>query len=384
MESVQNAIATAVPRLRLPNSLLSQPVFTWPSSLNTAQIVSLPTLLALLLTYLVLTRLQTRHRLSAFPGPKLATISYWPMFALRRSGAAHLRYAALSQRHGPLTRIGPNDLLCADPDLLRRMSAARSPYERSSWYQATRLDPYHDMMGSVLSKSAHQDLRAKLSAGYAGKDNAALEADMDADVAALVRRVETMLSGTGDDDAGATGVDVGTLADWYAHDAKARLALGRPLGMLAQGRDVHGLVATTRRALRWVQVFTDVPPLRRLFLSATVLKLLGPKPTDAAGVGKLMGLAREVVAARFRPDAVQKQDLLVSSSSFLPCMPSVASARRLTLLWRCIKNNRAPSSTTASTAAPPSPKSCSPSSPAPTQPPPPSKRPSSTSPRTPT
>lgn len=88
------------------------------------------------------------------------------MLQIRRSGIAHLKYVDLSFRYGALVRIGPNDLLSADPDHLRRMSAARSSYERSSWYKATRLDPYHDMMGSTMDKAAHAALRSKTVAGY--------------------------------------------------------------------------------------------------------------------------------------------------------------------------------------------------------------------------
>lgn len=233
------------------------------------------------------------------------------MFLLRRSGRAHLEYASLSSQYGPLTRIGPNDLISSDPEHLRRMSAARSTYERSSWYQATRLDPYHDMMGSVMDKTAHMALRAKLVAGYTGKDNPSLEADMDAQVQSLVRLIQRKYVTTSSSSR-VTPVDFGRLADLYAHDSKATLAFGKPLGMLAGDRDVHGIIAIVKLALDWIQVFTDIPPLQRIFLSNTALKLLGPKPTDSFGVGKLMGMARDYVAARFRPGSEDRQDLLVS------------------------------------------------------------------------
>lgn len=279
--------------------------------------------LLLITLYLFLTRLRTWHRLSSFHGPFLASISYLPMLRIRRSPRPHLAYASLSRRHGPLTRIGPNDLLAADPDLLRRMSAARSPYGRSSWYRATRLDPYHDMMGSVTDKRAHAALRAKTAAGYAGRDNPALEADLDAQIGSLVallRREYLTTRPSAEEEQHEEAkkqvlpVDFGRLADFYAHDARAQLAFGRPLGMLEQNRDVYGIVHIAKLALEWIQVFTDIPPLQRVFLSRPVLRALGPKPTDDFGVGKLMGMARELVASRFAPDAKEQQDLLVTMS----------------------------------------------------------------------
>lgn len=160
-----------------------------------------------------------------------------------------------------------------------------------------------------MTKSDHMSLRSKLAAGYTGKDNPKLESDVDSQVQALVDLIQHKY--LTHSPMQIISVDFGRLAAFYAHDAKSMLAFGRPLGMLEQDRDVHGIIAIVKLALNWIQVFTDIPPLHRIFLSHTVLKLLGPKPTDNFGVGKLMGMARNFVAARFSPDSKEQQDLLV-------------------------------------------------------------------------
>lgn len=296
--------------------------------------------------YLAVTRFRTWRRLSAFPGPLFASISYLPMFRIRRSGRSHLEYFTLSQKYGPLVRIGPNDLLASNPDHLRRMSAARSTYERSSWYKATRLDPYHDMMGSVIDKSAHMSIRSKLAAGYTGKDNPGLEANIESQVQSLVELIRREYLS----EENVKPVDFARLADFYAHDSKSVLAFGKPLGLLKKNDDVRGIIAIVKVALEWIQVFTDIPPLQKFFLSDTVLKLFGPKPTDSWGVGYLMGMARDLVASRLQPDAKDHQDLLVS----IPLTPLQSTI--LTI------SRRAPSFDMVWTDALQSQKSCSPSS----------------------
>lgn len=82
---------------------------------------------------------------------------------------------------------------------------------------------------------------------------------------------------------------------------------------MEHNKDVYGIIATVQAALNVIQVFTDVPPLQKIFLSRTMLKLFGPKPSDSRGVGKLLGMAREHVAARFSPNAEDQKDLLVST-----------------------------------------------------------------------
>lgn len=267
-------------------------------------------ILFLFVSYISITRFMTWRRLSAFSGPFLASISYLPMLRIRRSGRSHLEYFELSKQYGSLVRIGPNDLLASSPDHLRRMSAARSTYQRSSWYKATRLDPYHDMMGSIMDKQAHMSLRSKVAAGYMGKDNPRLESDINSQVQSLVSLIKREYLS----DESVKPVDFGRLADFYAHDSKSKLAFGKPLGLLETNKDVRGIIAIVKLALEWIQVFTDIPPLQKIFLSNTILKLLGPKPTDSWGVGYLMGMARELVSSRLEPDSKDQQDLLVSHS----------------------------------------------------------------------
>jgi hypothetical protein len=66
---------------------------------------------------------------------------------------------------GHLARIGPRDLVTDDPQLLRRMSAVRSPYTRSDWYDGTSFNHKLDHVFSERNEARHNDLRAKLTSG---------------------------------------------------------------------------------------------------------------------------------------------------------------------------------------------------------------------------
>lgn len=85
---------------------------------------------------------------------------------------------------GSLARVGPNDLVTDDPDVIRRMMAVRSPYTRGpcaldspilcfscleltsfAGYGAQRLDPARDNLVSMRDEVAHRELRAKMAAG---------------------------------------------------------------------------------------------------------------------------------------------------------------------------------------------------------------------------
>lgn len=66
---------------------------------------------------------------------------------------------------GPFARIGPNLLVTDDVDLLRHMSAARSVYTRSDWYDGMKLDPNVNNLISERNDQRHTALRAKMAAG---------------------------------------------------------------------------------------------------------------------------------------------------------------------------------------------------------------------------
>jgi hypothetical protein len=66
---------------------------------------------------------------------------------------------------GSLVRVGGNELITDDPDILFRINGARSEYRRSRWYRGARLDPKRDHLASELDEKRHTALRAKMAAG---------------------------------------------------------------------------------------------------------------------------------------------------------------------------------------------------------------------------
>ena len=69
-------------------------------------------------------------------------------------------------RAGPLVRIGPNELLSTDPDVLRMMSAVRSPYTKGDFYNTGRIVPGVNTVVSERNEAEHKALRAKMAPPY--------------------------------------------------------------------------------------------------------------------------------------------------------------------------------------------------------------------------
>lgn len=68
-----------------------------------------------------------------------------------------------------MTRIGPNDLVTNEVELVLRMSAVRAAYTRSEAYNVTQFDLEVNHVFSERDEQRHLDLRRRLASGVRGQ-----------------------------------------------------------------------------------------------------------------------------------------------------------------------------------------------------------------------
>ncbi|KAH7139474.1 cytochrome P450 [Dendryphion nanum] len=278
-------------------------------SLPSRLVALLPYTSLLLLVYLVVTRTRTYLRLRQFPGPFTGKFSHLFMARTANSGRMNLIYTSTSRQYGPLARIGPNDLLTSSPTIIRRMSSARSTYTRSNWYEAMRLDPYVDSLLSEMNVGIHDARRARMATAYSGKENPFLEKDIDQCIASFVSLIRSKYLTTGDQ---VRAMDLGRKAQFFTLDVITQVAYGEGFGFLEKDQDLHAYIETTEEVVGWLTLFAVVPFLNAVLNRSWVKQKLGPGPDDKEGMGKLMGVARQVASERFGPDAKDRKDMLGS------------------------------------------------------------------------
>jgi hypothetical protein len=93
------------------------------------------------------------------------------MVGLSSSFSLPLIGAGAKTMQGPVVRISQDDLITSDPELVLRMNAVRSPYLRSAFYKAAKLDPTRDNILSTMDEGKHQALRQKMAAGVCRSSN---------------------------------------------------------------------------------------------------------------------------------------------------------------------------------------------------------------------
>lgn len=107
-------------------------------------------------------------------------------------------------------------------------------------------------------------------------------------------------------------MDFGKAAQYFTLDVITSLAYGFPFGYLEKDEDIHGYIATTEAYVPILVLGTSYPLVHKILSTPWVRRIVGPLPEDKTGMGKLMGVAREVVAERFGPDKKERKDMLGS------------------------------------------------------------------------
>jgi len=247
-----------------------------------------PAALGVLLVYYVVSAVLAWYPLRKFKGPFLASFSYLWVFKTSSSGEAYKRHMALHDKYRgeKLIRIGPDLLITADADLIRKMSAARSPYGRSAWYESLTMDPPRHTMFSTADTAYHDELKTKTAAGYSGRDVPTLEADIDEQVLKLKALLRDKYASTKKQ---AKAVDFAPTAQYFTLDAITKIAFGKEFGHLTTDSDVISYMSSVEAAGPSFLLCADVPAIGKIILSPIMLKFFAPKQTDPNGLGLLMG-----------------------------------------------------------------------------------------------
>lgn len=252
-------------------------------------LVSTPTLgalFALCVLAAVAISISNYWRLRHFKGPLLgATSKLWMMKATLH-GDMHLAVADVCQKYGSLARIGPNDLVTCDPEIIRKMGAVRSPYRRSEWYNATAFDHHVSHVFCELDEARHVDLRNKLTPGYSGRDNEHLEESIDSCLDELFRLIQRKYTSS---DSKLRTVDFARLASFLTVDVIYALAFGSPMGFLEKDEDINDHFAGEKLMLPFFEWLSTLPILEKTLRIPWISRFAMPTPQDKSGIGLIMG-----------------------------------------------------------------------------------------------
>lgn len=161
---------------------------------------------------------------------------------------------------------------------------------------------------------------------YSGKDIPSLKSDIDDRIVELISLIRT-------ETAQGKLIGMAHLSQYSTLDFLTRIAFGAPFGYLNRNEDVYHYITETTSFFSILELAANFTFVDRI-LSSRLMRAFAPKTTDKTGMGAMLGVAKEVVAARYAPNARIYPDLngpLNAASASKkpranPCSPSSAAA----------------------------------------------------------
>ncbi|PVH84007.1 cytochrome P450 [Cadophora sp. DSE1049] len=261
-------------------------------------------------TYAASSYLQYR-RLGAFKGPWLAAwTDLW--FAKCTVGIGpenHLLLSNICEEYGVLARMGPNSLVTTSPELITRMNAARSPYLKGDWYDGLAMPPGQHNIFSQRDEEMHSRRRAQMADGFAGKTNKSIEPSIDKHIQNLISLIREKYIST---PTSFKPIDMARRVSFFTLDVITDIAFGQPFGNLKNDTDMYEYIELTEEMLPMMAIISNVPLFRTMFTTGWVSKLLFPSDKSEKGIGKMVGIARQLVQKRYAKKEIDQQDMLSS------------------------------------------------------------------------
>ncbi|KAJ6781568.1 hypothetical protein PWT90_01563 [Aphanocladium album] len=245
------------------------------------------------IAYFILRQLWAWNRLRHIPGPWSASWSLWWQLRGAMSGDFPQILKEATDEYGPLVRIGPNQLVSSDPDVLRRISAVRGHFTKGGFYKAGRIVPGVDNVVSAVDEDKHKMMRAQMNSMYTmrGNEEYGFEAPMDRQIRGFISMLETKYSST---DAVIRPVDMAEKTQFLALDIIGDISVGRPFGYLEKDQDLYNYNEINISSLP-VMTFVSVLPGITDILHKWPFRLALPKEGDQVGFGRLMRFVTSTV-----------------------------------------------------------------------------------------
>lgn len=251
--------------------------------------------LAFLAAYSVGQQVQSYFRLRHIKGPWFT--GWTDVWLIRKTwrGETFKELSNLSDKYGPIFRIAPNFVVCSDPAEMRKLWAARSQFDRATWYKGFRLDPPNDTLISMCGGDDRVAYRAKFAPGYSGRGVVGIHEAVDAGIVRFSRLIEEKYIST---DAEYRPCDLARKIQYMTLDISGKIAFGETLGFLDGDSDQWHYIEQSEASLPVMQVIAMRPWVTTLLQSRLLRRLVMPSATDPVGLGKLIGQARPFVSLK--------------------------------------------------------------------------------------
>ncbi|KAF1941940.1 cytochrome P450 [Clathrospora elynae] len=237
----------------LSDFLLSAEVKTWLT-------VVLPTIF---ITYWISWVFYARnfHPLAQIPGPFWPSVTRVWIVYHAHAGDLEIQQRALHERYGPLVRVAPDEVVCADPREIPTIYPLSKPLEKTPWYDVWRpvgLPGRRDMFTNRSEKdhAAYQRMVAHI---YSLSNVLKSEPELDKTCSLFIERLGEFADSN-------EAFDFGLWLEMYCYDNIGVIFFGKQFGFLKDRIDYKNYIKSVHQAMPLLHALASAPAYARPFL----------------------------------------------------------------------------------------------------------------------
>lgn len=251
---------------------------------------------------------RTLHPLSHIPGPFGASVSrFWIMWRTARGDMDHAQ-RSLHKKYGPLVRIAPNEIACADPEAIKKIYRTSQPLTKTDFYPIwgnKTFSKYPDNF-SGTDEQLHSERRRIVNHVYSLSNVLQFERFID-------RCSELFMTRLAERADGVQVVDLGEWLQWYAFDVVGELFFGQMFGFLENAHDHESYIESLDTLIPAITTAAVAPSyIRPIILTSAILNPAARRALKA--IDHIAAAARICVAKRREKtvgdDSSARHDLL--------------------------------------------------------------------------
>ncbi|KAI4717658.1 cytochrome P450 [Aureobasidium sp. EXF-10727] len=244
------------------------------------------------------------HPLRHIPGPFWASVTRLWMVHRIRQGDMEVVQRRLHAQYGPLVRIAPDEVACADPDAIRNIYRTQAPLAKTHFYPvwgSNNFSKYPDLFVDTDEK-LHSSRRRIVNNVYSMSTILTLEAYIDDCSAVLLQRLDEFA-------ASETVVNLGQWLHWYAFDVIGEIFFGKAFGFMSEGKDYQSYIQSLETLVPVIcQAAVASPMAQRLILGSASINPATRKAMKA--MAHIENAAHTSVDSRLQDEETGRQDLL--------------------------------------------------------------------------
>ncbi|KAJ4304990.1 hypothetical protein N0V90_000518 [Kalmusia sp. IMI 367209] len=201
-----------------------------------------------------------------------------------------------NKQYGPITRIGPKQVLLSDPEAIRKVLRVGTDFKRGPWFDTFQLSPGNMSIVAERDPQRHKVIRHALNPSMSGQALSKMETIIDRNVKEWIQFIEAKHASQGHT---YRPFDLSKSIKYLTLDAVVEASVGAKFSFFKSDSDPFGFLNQIEIGMmvqQFLSVFTELNGLKHwLAKIPTIRNNIFPHRSHKKGIGRFMAALHDAI-----------------------------------------------------------------------------------------